>query len=260
MVFELNNAITSFPNMDLLVSLKSFSFTNSFYTINDNNSNFYFTFDNITVHEYSISHSNYSIDQLITYLNILFVAYFIFTFNLQTLKITITSSTGTPFRLVSTNVNNNIYEVLGFDDIIPYSTLSTVYTSPYLFNMMGVQVLHICLPNLSLDSVGLANTIKYNIIDSVQVISTSGETQTHFNDNNFQYKISDDVISSITVMIYDQDFQPVNFNNIDWFMQLTFCHMYKKPFIASEYLHSNNSDANQSLLLFEKQQLLNNLI
>ena len=38
--FELNTPVHSYPNMDILVSLDSFQFTNSFYTINENNSIF----------------------------------------------------------------------------------------------------------------------------------------------------------------------------------------------------------------------------
>jgi hypothetical protein len=259
LVFELNAPIASYPNMDLLVSLKSFSFTNSFYTVNDNNSKLYYTYDNTNVVTFSCNHGNYTIEELITYLNTALTGVFIFTYSLRTLKVTITSTSSIPFRLISNNKNKNMYELLGFDDFITYSTLATSYEAPYLFNMMGIQVLHVCLPNLSLESIGLKNTTKYNIIDSIQVTATSGETQTYFNDNNFKYKINDNNITFLEVVIYDQDFNLVDFNNIDWFINLTFQHMYQKPFMKADYLNGDDTSATIALLLEEKRKLLQDM-
>ena len=41
LTFELNKPIISYPNMDILIGLESFQFTNSFYTINETNCNFH---------------------------------------------------------------------------------------------------------------------------------------------------------------------------------------------------------------------------
>ena len=48
LLFELNKPILSYPNMDILISLKSFCFTNSFYTIDENNKCFYFAVEETT--------------------------------------------------------------------------------------------------------------------------------------------------------------------------------------------------------------------
>jgi hypothetical protein len=90
-------------------------------------------------------------------------------------------------------------------------------TAPYLFNLMSTQILHITSPNININSVSVKNTKKYNILASVHVNSAAGETQTYMNTYGFKYKISDYSISFITICIHDQDFNPVNFNNIDWF-------------------------------------------
>lgn len=257
--FELNNPIFSYPNMDLIISLKSFSFTNSFYTINENNCMFYYTYDNLTINKFSLDKQNYSIDELISYLNLYFHDIFNFSYSSQKLKITIISITTpkTPFRLVSTDTNNNCYELLGFDDYIEHTDFATQYEAPYMFNMMGVQQLNICLTNINLDSITLKNTQKYNLIDSIQVTSGPGDTQFYYN-NIFKYKCSDSNISFISVAIYDQDFNYINFNNIDWFMSLTFEHIYKKSLISSDYL-SNQSEAIDLLNILQKKQLLNEL-
>jgi hypothetical protein len=199
------------------------------------------------------------VDDLVTYLNTLLTGIFKFSYNIRTLKITITSTTSTPFRLVSTNNNNNIYEVLGFEDYITYTTLATSYVAPYLFNMIGVQVLHICVTNLNLQSIGLKNKSKYNIIDSVQVLVNSGETQTYFNDNNFVYKVTENAITNIAISIFDQDMNTVNFNNIDWYINLTVNFAYQKVFIPSDYLANTfETGAKLALLQQEARNLLNN--
>ena len=119
---------------------------------------------------------------------------------------------------------------MGFDDTGTDISegLHTSWTSPYPFNMINTQILHITIPNLNLNSVGLKNTTHYSIIDSIQVISSPGGVQTHFDNNNFKYKISDQSISFINVVILNQDFKTIDFHNIDWFMNLTFSFMYKK--------------------------------
>ena len=241
--FDLNTSIQSLSNIDLLLSLHSFSFTNSFYNINPNNCCFYYTTDNIHIINVVISIGNYDIDSLINELNSLFINTLVFTYSLVTLKITITSTVA--FRLVSGQ--NNIYEVLGFDDIITYTSLHTSYTSPYLFNMMGIQYLNICVNNLNLKSIGIKNSPKYNIIDSVLVSSNSGEVQHYCNYDNFRYVITDELIDFLNISIFDQEFRMVDFNNIDWFLSLKIEFMYKKQFImpdnylTDDYNYENNA-------------------
>ena len=74
------------------------------------------------------------------------------------------------------------------------------------------------------------------------------------NTNCFKYKISDYTIPLINICIYDQDFNPVNFNNIDWFLNITFSFIYKKEFIMPSYLHNMNTDSNISVLEQEEDR------
>ena len=69
------------------------------------------------------------------------------------------------FIILDDGTNQNIYELLGFNDIgfVSYTT-DGLCISPSIFNMISVQVLHICLANVNLKSISLKNTSKYNII------------------------------------------------------------------------------------------------
>jgi len=157
--------------------------------------------------------------------------------------------------------NTNCYEILGISDA-GYSTYVSSYTSPYLFNLMSVQVLHICLPNINIKSVSLKNTAKYNIIASIQIISQFGSVQTFLNPSNFSYKISDDVIPFVNVIILDQDMNPVNFNNIDWYLNLSFKFAYKKELEKPKTLEQYHEglSAIQELQTEEERNYINSIL
>jgi hypothetical protein len=255
-LFELNSTIISYPNVDMLISLKSFCFTNSFYTINQNNCYLYYTFDNIIIHAFLVELGNYNIDELITYLNAELLGIFTFSYNLKRLKVTILSTDNTPFRLC--DGLSNINEMLGFDTEIPYTTLFIQFTAPYVFNMIGVQLLHICT-NINLESVQVKSYINYNILDTIQIICGKGETQSYSNSNSFCYKVKESNITNISISIYDQDFNVVNFNNIDWFININFNFVYEKKLIQAEYLYETTmklEEARQLLIEQEKRNIL----
>lgn len=223
--FELNQPIHCYSNMDLLISLEGFQFTNSFYTINDYNCNFYFSFS-ATFTPYikvSATKGNYDIDSLLSHLTSILSSYgFSFSYSLISAKVTITNDT--PFLL--SNFSNNIWEVLGFDDY-GTKTLSTSITSPYLYNLISTQILHVCIPNLNFTSVGVKNKTRYNILSSIHINAMPTEVQCYKNSSNFHYKLTDNDITFLNVIVYDQDFNIVNFNNIDWFMNISFSTIYR---------------------------------
>ena len=250
--FELNIPIHSYPNMDMLISLDSFQFTNSFYTINENNRYFYYSYDSgSTFFVFTLTLGNYDIDALLLYMNTLMTGFFTFTYNTSTLKITITSTDNRSFRLLG-KTSFNVFEILGFDTS-GTSTDATSCISPYIFNLMSTQVLHITSPNININSICVKNTRKYNILGTVYVMCASGETQTYSNTNGFKYKISDNTIPFINICIYDQDFNPVNFNNIDWFINISFSFVYKKTLIMPEYLHNVGFDNSVREILEEEE-------
>lgn len=260
LIFNLNEPIMNYQNMDILIACESFQFTNSFYTINETNYKFIYQILNANAVTISVPYGYYDIDSLILKLNTLLTGIFTFSYNSLTYKTTITHNTGLTFRLLDDGKNTNIYEVLGIDDA-GYTTYSSSYTSPYLFNLMSVQVLHICIPNINIKSISVKNTTKYNIIASIQIVSQFGSVQTYLNPTNFAYKITDDVIPFINVIILNQDFNRVNFNNIDWFLNLSFKFIYKKELQVPKTLEQYTQDftAKQELLAEEERNYYNSL-
>jgi hypothetical protein len=177
---------------------------------------------------------------------------------LITLKITIISTDNVAFKLSPTANNNNIYEMLGFDDKPTDEFYSEQKKAPYIFNMIGVHFLHTCTSYINIDYIGVKIGAKYNILDTIQVIAAPTEIQTYKGTNNI-YIVCDYAIAMINIIIYDQDFNVLNFNNIDWYMTLNIKYVYKKELISSEYLTRNqNNDPLTELLLEEERNLLSN--
>lgn len=262
LIFELNEPIHCDPLLDMLVSCNSFQFTNSFYTVNEYNCYFYYivsvgqVFNTIT-----IPLGNYNIDTLIAKLNSL-TTYLIFSYDAQTSKTKIKTVDGTTFRLVDKDGHyNNIYETLGFDDF-GTNYIDAEFTSPYLYNLITIQVLHVCVNNLNLENVYVRNTPRHNILASIHITSMFGDTQTYFNTSGFKYKINDPTTTFLNIVILDQDFNIVNFQNIDWFINIAFYFVTKKQIALNGSLEDHidqQDDPNKYIIENEVENALEEL-
>ena len=131
--------------------------------------------------------------------------------------------------------------MIGFDDFGTTQYLK-IFESPYVVNTQSTQILHIVVPNLNVSSIGLKNKPKYNIISSINVNSLAGETQIFMNPSNFRYKLQDQSIGFFNILIYDQDFNLVDFNGIDWFIVFTVESQYTPELILPKYLKDEEED------------------
>jgi len=89
LIFNLNEPITNYQNMDILINCESFQFTNSFYTINETNYKFIYKIVNSIAVIISVPFGYYDIDGLIAKLNTLLTGIFTFSYNNLTYKTTI---------------------------------------------------------------------------------------------------------------------------------------------------------------------------
>jgi hypothetical protein len=127
-------------------------------------------------------------------------------------------------------------------------------------NLMGIEVLHITIPNLGLNSIGVKNKRKYNILDSVHVNAPKGESETYINYSSFQYKLMENSISLLNIVIFDQDFNIINFNNIDWYINIVFAFTYINDLVIPKTLKDvqieNDTRTMKELLIEEESRLL----
>jgi hypothetical protein len=242
------------------MKLQSFKYTNSFYTININNNYFYYQFLGGSVVSVSLTSGNYDIDSLLNYLSVLLFGLFTFSYNESTMKITINSVSGITFSLVASSYN--CFEVLGFDTEISTS-YSASHTAPYLMNLMGIEVLHITVPNINLNSVGVKNQCKYNILDSVHVNAPKGESETYINYSNLMYKINENNINFLNIVILDQDMNIIDFNYIDWYINILFDFAYIPDLILPKSLQDINIENDHSMydyLVAEERKNINDYL
>jgi hypothetical protein len=234
LIFDLNEIIAVPPNVDILMKLDSFQFTNSFYTVNDNNQYFYYTILGGSMQTLTITNGFYNIDDLVILLNATAGGAIVFSWDYYRYTITITSTSS----FIINSGKNNIYNIIGFNNS-GTTAYATSITSPYLFNTMNVQQLKICLANINLKSIEKKYNKKDNILYSLRVAVGAGEIQNFYNNNDFMYSLYDNTISSLNVQIIDQNDVFVQFNGIEWFMSINICFQYKKQLIPAHYLTDN---------------------
>jgi hypothetical protein len=207
-----------------------------------------------------LTNGNYDIDSLLSYLSVLLTGIFTFSYNESTMKITINSVSGITFSLIAGSYN--CLEVLGFDTEISTS-YSASHLAPYLINLAGIEVLHITVPNINLNSVGVKNQCKYNILDSVHINAGKGESETYINYSNLMYKINECNITFLNIVILDQDMNIVNFNNIDWYINILFSFEYIPDLILPKTLNDINIENDHSMydyLVAEERKNISNYI
>ena len=236
------------------------------YNITTNNNNFYYSFFNNGVIEHVvITPGNYNIDQLITYLNNACINKLIFTYNIYTLKNTISSAnlqTYPGFKLISNNLTNLIYKTIGFEEKQTDAELYESLTAPYIFNLNPNVALNIIINNLKLQTNNVKNSTNYSTLCNIPICSSFGEIRTYISTSNFNYIVDQDSITSINFQILNQDYKSVNFNNVKWYCTVTFDFVYKTELIVPPDNFFINQDIyynklRDDLLEIEKEKILN---
>lgn len=261
-IYELNETILSKPNMTLLFSLDSMVFTNSFYNINNNNNTFYYSFfPNQTgpIIKFKIHNGNYSIDDLINYLNSnLSASGFNFSYDTKTLKVTIVNTS--PFRIVGNN-KFTINTVLGFPEEINDEFIYSFIISPNVFNLATNMALNVILEGVRLKNNVVKNFKHDNTLMHVPIMSSFGEVQAFQSTSNFKYEVDIDTLNLMQIKILNQDFQNVDFNGCNFYLCLTVEYVYKKEEKEIFDMFNENSIFSHSLkgtlLEREKNIILN---
>ena len=222
--YELNQTIVVPGNVNCYIQLESFKFVNSFYNVNLTNNIFYYSINTgyglADIYGMDIPIGNYSINTLVNYLNAQLAGTIIITSSTQTFKLTFTSA--------NTFILRNGSKLLGFE--LEDTTASTTLESTNLFNLSGVQMLYISIPNLNLSSVTTKNGTLNNIIQDINVESVTGSSQSFKNTTLSRYKVNNTLISNIVIDIYDENNEFVDFNNTNYYLNLSLIFSYKMEY------------------------------
>lgn len=238
--FELKNTINIPNNIDAYIQLNSFKFVNSFYNVNESNNMFYYSVSSmgigiIDIHYFTIPIGNYTISTLLNYINGELTGYITLAYEQSTFKITVTANTGT---LVLRNGQNSCLKLLGFNFVDTIET-NTV-TSTNLINLSGIQVLYLSLANFQIESNTSKDSTVNNILESVNINVLAGVSESFVNSSDKRYKIVDSMISKIDIDIYDENNDYVNFNNTDWYVNMSIIFAYKMEYKEPLTLANSN--------------------
>lgn len=226
--YELNQTIVVPNNVDCYIQLESFKFVNSFYNVNSTNNIFYYSINNGSgfndTYGINIPIGNYDIASFISFLNTQLSGTINITSSIQTFKLTFTSLN----QFILRNGSNTCLKLMGFDleDTAPATTLQ----STNLFNLSGVQMLYIAIPSLNLSAITSKNGELNNVIQDINVESITGASQSFKNTTLSRYKVSNTLISNIVIDIYDEDNNLIDFNNTNYFLNLSLIFSYKMEY------------------------------
>jgi hypothetical protein len=135
--------------------------------------------------------------------------------------------------------------LLGFE--FEDTTVATELISSNLYNLSGVQMLYIAVPSLNISSVTSKNGDINNIIQDINIETLTGTAQSFKNNSQIRYKVQNTIISNIDVNIYDENNELVNFNNTDFFLNISLIFSYKteyKPDITLDLKSGQTTDIN----------------
>ena len=226
--FELNETIVVPTNVNCYIQVESFKFLNSFYNINTTNNIFYYSMNFgigfADIYGINIPIGNYNINSLVNFLNSQLAGSITITSSSLTFKITLTSNN----QFILRNNLNNCLKILGFnyEDTLPSSTLESIN----LFNLSGVQMLYVAIPSLNLSSITSKNGALNNVIQDINIESVTGASQSFKNTTLSRYKVNNMLISNIDIDIYDEENSLVDFNNTQYFLNLSLIFSYKAEF------------------------------
>ena len=110
-------------------------------------------------------------------------------------------------------------------------------------------MLYVCISNLNVSSVSSNNSYLNNVIQDINIETLAGTTQSFNNTSASRYKIMNSLINKIDLDIYDENNERVDFNNTDFFINLSIIFSYKMVFKEELSLNlqgqqQDNADSN----------------
>lgn len=206
--------------LEIDISVSNAQIPYSFYNINIYNNKLNITYNTIP-YTLTLTRGNYNATNLISEIQTQFIN------NGITIVITISSITGTLLLSISTgtlilnSIGSTIYKVLGLEIGTNYTiTNITPLTSPYPLNLLGTLQLKICSYNLITTNYDSSNMTTLNSLCNIPIESATFGIILYDNITNIKSRLNMTQIDGFDILILDDNNNPINFNNVDWSINL----------------------------------------
>lgn len=218
-IFDTPSLLVKSPYIDKVeLSLLHAEIPVSFYTINYTNSYFKYKLDTAPIVEQQVPVGNYNANSLITALLTLI--------NDTNFQITIDKINGklqfhhNKTFIIYTDNQYSIGEVLGFCLGTSYSSIELpnyTLTCPYPLNLLGIKKINISSSRLITNNFSSGQGSN-TLLHSISVDQPSFGLIIYQNTSGIRFNLGNTEIHKIDIQLFDEDFNYINFNNINWSM------------------------------------------
>lgn len=204
----------------------------SFYIINEYNNIL-----NLSTGQISLTLGNYNANTFLRLLQSLLPVGYTVVFDTFTGKFTLEYNTS--FSILP---NSTCYKLMGFDNNTTYNSSNNIIVMPYPANFLGTKNIFIKCPNIILDNYN-TQTKDYITLLSIPVNVPPYGIILYENTSNMKNVIKNNHLDRIELLIYDEDNNLIDFNNIDWSITIeieTIINMYINNLNIGQYLQNQN--------------------
>jgi len=214
-LFNTPGLVVSKPNIrNIELCLVHAEIPVSFYNINYTNNQFKYKLGTGSITIVSIPVGNYNANTLITAM-ITAINNVAFTITINKITGVLTFNYNASFIIYTDNANT-IAKILGFTiSSVGFMSVSNSTIAPYPLNLLGIKKLNICSSKLVTNNyiTGVGST---SLLASLSVDQSAFGLIIYQNQGGARYTLSNKDILSIDILISDESFNLINFNNIDW--------------------------------------------
>lgn len=221
-VFQLQRPIYIPSNLECNISLKSFSYANTFYNITEKTNILYTTLGNITITPGS--HTIYTI------LNALNNNNLGITFSYDVITFRITAVCNTNFQII--DGLTSLHSKIGYQTP---TAVSTTLVAQNVVSLQGVNSIQVQLQNLNIESNSVVGGLD-SIIAFVPNNISSGSINMFLPTTSHNYKINVPFFNTINVSLYDDNSEDLDFQGHGWEMSMFISFQYIRKYVEPESL------------------------
>lgn len=218
--FNFTSILKDEPDIEeTTIQILSAQFPYSFYNINIYNNILRLNYNSIN-YTITLTRGNYNannlITEILTQLNNQGINTFTINISSITGCLTFTNSTYN-FTFLNTST---IFKILGFDPSINYTSSSFILNAPYPCNLLGTLNLRIISDELQINNLDSSVKGSWNVLQSIPIEAGNFGLILYDNISKSEMILNNKILNGFDIKIIDDDQNLINFNNINWNIQI----------------------------------------